>query len=448
MRTTARTSQGELRGRVEDGLVVFRGVRYAEVERFRPPRPVPAWTGVREALVDGPIAPQRPSRLEHVMGAPEPHDQAEDCLSLTITTPGVDDAARPVLVWLHGGAFLSGAGSWRWYGGHRLAREGDVVVVGVNYRLGALGYLRSPGLSEGNLGLRDQIAALRWVRDNIAAFGGDPSTVTVVGQSAGAHSVACLLGIPEARSLFRRAILQSPPMGLGLGDPRRARRSAERFLAGLASDPRTAEIPAILDAQQRVLRRQSGPLGMNTAPPFMPVAGAGVLPDRARWWEHVVRTAPDLDVILGWTGREMGAFYTTNPTFQRLRQIPTYGPRAADAVGEAVGSAVFARPTLRLASRLSAVGARVWAYQFDYAPAGSPFGACHCLELPLLFGTDADWADAPMLTGADPAEIADLGRRLRASWLSFARTGKPETDADLPWPEHTPTTRAVRHWSS
>jgi para-nitrobenzyl esterase len=237
--TTATTTTEQLRGQVEEGVVVFRGVPYARCERFGPPLPVTAWDGERAATEDGPVAPQLPSRLEPVMGAPDHHEQSEDCLSLTITTPGTA-GARPVLVWFHGGAWVSGAGSWKFYGGHRLAREGDVVVVTVNYRLGILGYLHSPGVSDGNLGLAEQLCALRWVHDNIAAFGGDPDAVTIAGQSAGAHSVQCLIGMPQTRGLFRRAIMQSSPAGLGLGSLRGARRAARRFAVRRRALHRTA----------------------------------------------------------------------------------------------------------------------------------------------------------------------------------------------------------------
>jgi para-nitrobenzyl esterase len=242
---TALTTTGLLRGQEEAGVVVFRCVPYAACDRFCPPVPAPAWEGEWQATADGPIAPQWPSRLEPVMGVPEFHEQSENCLNLTITTPGADDASRgtrPVLVWFHGGAWVSGAGSWRCYGGHRLARDGNVVVVAVDYRLGILGYLRSPGVSEGNLGLADQLAALQWVHDNIAAFGGDPDTVTIAGQSAGAHAVQCLLGMPDARKLFRRAIIQSSPAGLGLGSARIARKAAARFLTYLGADPGDIDI--------------------------------------------------------------------------------------------------------------------------------------------------------------------------------------------------------------
>ena len=185
----AQTALGNLRGVFTDGVAAFRGVPYAAPPigelRFAPAAPVRAWTGLRDATRHGPIAPQLPSRLSVAMGNfSRPHD--EDCLTLTICTPAPDGKARPVLVWLHGGAWISGAGSLDWYDGARLAREGDLVFVGVNYRLGALGWLHRPGIVDAEAGTSDMIAALAWVRDHIAGFGGDPASVTVMGQSAGA----------------------------------------------------------------------------------------------------------------------------------------------------------------------------------------------------------------------------------------------------------------------
>lgn len=444
MDTTATTEQGRLRGQVEDGVVVFRGVPYATCDRFRPPGPVATWQGERPATTDGPIAPQLPSRLEPVMGTPEPHEQSEDCLTLTITSPAIQ-GDRPVLVWFHGGAWVSGAGSWKWYGGHRLAREGDVVVVTVNYRLGMLGYLRSPGASEGNLGLADQLSALQWVRDNIAAFGGDPDAVTIAGQSAGAHSVLCLIGMPKARGLFQRAIIQSAPAGLGLGNPRGARRAANRFRDYLDGAPQTAPVSAILDAQSKVARTAAGRLQLNIATGITPVPGVGPLPDKAGWSEELDRGAPGLDVMIGTTAREMAAFYARNPAITRLRRVPFIGPIVADGIERLVGAAIFGRPGRLLADRLSRGGARVWMYRFDYAAPGSIFGAAHCIELPFLLGRDADWVTAPMLAGADPADLETLGQRVRAAWLGFVRTGAPAVEA---WPRYTAAAPAVYHWDA
>ena len=168
------------------------------------PSPCTPWQGVRDATRDGPIAPQGRSRLAHIMGDFE-RPQSEDCLTLNIWTPAPDSKKRPVMVWIHGGAFASGAGSLPWYSGESFAANGDIVAVSINYRLGALGFLCLPGVSDGNLGLLDQVAALRFVRDNIAAFGGDPDNVTVVGQSAGAASIAILMTMPRRARPVRAA---------------------------------------------------------------------------------------------------------------------------------------------------------------------------------------------------------------------------------------------------
>ena len=205
----ATTTAGDVRGkRLPEGVVRFAGIPYAAPpiggRRFRPPEPPAPWPGVKDALSFGPSAPQNVSATEMLMGAGQARPTSEDCLTLNIWTPGIDDARRPVLVWLHGGSFATGSGGVPWYHGTRLVTRGDVVVVTVNYRLGAFGFLHLADLlgdgfaGSGNVGLLDQIAALAWVRDNIAGFGGDPDRVTVFGESAGGMSVATLLAMPAA----------------------------------------------------------------------------------------------------------------------------------------------------------------------------------------------------------------------------------------------------------
>jgi para-nitrobenzyl esterase len=281
--TTIRTKQGALRGERGERYVVFRNVPYAgpaeKAARFASPQPAPSWNGVRDATSDGPIAPQNRSRLAHIMGDFE-RAQSEDCLSLTIWCPDPVPARCPVLVWLHGGAFTTGAGSLPWYSGESFARSG-LILVSANYRLGALGFLAVPGICPGNLGLLDQLAALRWVRENIAAFGGDSATVTVMGQSAGGGSIGALLAMPAARGLFRRAIMQSAALQRVNPSPDDAARTGRKFLEilGLSSDRpellREVPVDDLLAAQgelARVERRFADPVT-----PFRPLLDGRVV---------------------------------------------------------------------------------------------------------------------------------------------------------------------------
>lgn len=263
---TVNTQCGTLRGSQEGGLSVFRGIPYARPPvgplRFRPPQPPEPWGGVRDALRFGPAAPQDAqamgSMLDLGIGRTD-----EDCLYLNVWTPAPDAGGRPVMVWIHGGAFILGAGSQHLYDGATLARRGDVVVVTINYRLGALGFLplqdaQGQPLASGNEGLLDQIAALQWVQREIAAFGGDPGCVTIFGESAGAMSCAMLLGAPRARGLFQRAILQSGSANY-LSSPAAAAGTRAGVLRELGLTPQQAEAlmdlhaGRILGAQRRFL---------------------------------------------------------------------------------------------------------------------------------------------------------------------------------------------------
>jgi carboxylesterase type B len=258
------TRRGPVRGVAEGGLAVFRGLPFARPPvgplRFRPPEPPEPWSGVRDAARFGPSAAQNGALVGPLMSLGISRT-GEDCLYLNVWTPAADRGRRPVLVWIHGGAFVLGSGSQMLYDGATLARRGDVVVVTVNYRLGALGFLRLRDRfgerlpASGNEGLLDQVAALEWVRDEIAAFGGDPGNVTIFGESAGAMSCATLLGMPRARGLFHRAILQSGAANY-LWPRATASRIADQVLTDLAvASPEDlhAAAPARLLAAQRRL---------------------------------------------------------------------------------------------------------------------------------------------------------------------------------------------------
>ncbi|HMC53331.1 MAG TPA: carboxylesterase family protein, partial [Acidimicrobiales bacterium] len=281
------TRCGKLEGVERDGVRVFRGIPYARPpvgpRRFRAPQPAEPWTGVRDASKAGPAAPQVPGPTEQLMPGP-PLDTDEDCLTLNVWTPAAAGAQpRPVLVWIHGGGFLTGSGSLPIYNGRFLAARGDVVVVTINYRLGALGFLSHPALRDeesgaaGNWGLLDQIAALRWVRENIDAFGGDPGNVTVFGESAGAMSVGTLMGTPAAVGLFRRAIMES---GSPAATPaEEAAGTAESLLRAAGCNridsegARALPLGALLEAQQDLWARRGPGVGL----PLQPALDGAVL---------------------------------------------------------------------------------------------------------------------------------------------------------------------------
>lgn len=437
-RTVVTTTSGRVRGRTTGPVTAFRGIPYAKAERFASPQPVQPWTGVRDALEPGPAAPQHTSPLAHVMGdftVP----QSEDCLSLNVWSP--PGTGHPVLVFLHGGGFWTGGAGLPWYDGASLAAAGDVVVVTIAYRLGVLGFLRMPGVSEGNLGLRDQLAGLRWVHDNISAFGGDPSNVTVAGQSAGGYSILAMLSNPRAKGLFHRAILQSVPSGMPPGTEEESRKSNELLLKELGLGPsdgtRLLRTPVadLLRAQDAVAFGTARPL--NAIPPFQPVADGDLVQDdpvRAAG----ARTDAGIQVMLGNTRDEAAAYIVGDPAVEKLTQddlnkvaVQWFGNASrAEPRGRTVTQIVVDMCTQQLfrdsedelAKLLTERGAAPWRYQFDWSPSGSRYGACHCIELPFLLGSSGAWKDAPMLDGEQPAALT---AEVRRAWTSFARNGDP-----------------------
>ncbi|MEJ2871849.1 carboxylesterase family protein [Actinomycetospora sp. OC33-EN08] len=429
------TPSGPVRGRVhaDGGVVEFLGLRYAQAERFGAPVPEPAWDDVRDARNPGPQCPQLASRMDAIAGPSNADElgQDEDCLRLSVRAPADvrPDERLPVLMWIHGGAYVIGGVDLSWYDTARLVREGRVVAVGVGYRLGVLGWLRSPGVSPGNLGLADLAAALHWIHRHIAAFGGDPDAVTLVGESAGAHAIACLMGAPDLRPLFHRVVLQSGQLGLGLGTERSAARVAGYVDDALdGADPRTVGVDALLEAQRRAMVRHAGPGGINSSPAFTPVAGIAPLVGVSAADPWVAAAHSGHPMIIGTTLDEANTFVHIAPPLRRLRRrFPT-----AVGVGSRLAThRVFTWPAQRLATRAAAAGTTVSTYRFTWSAPDSDLGACHAIELPFLFGGREAWQEAPMLAGASwDDDVEPLGRSLRRWWLDFV-TGR-ESAAQTP----------------
>lgn len=468
-RPVVRTAAGAVRGRWERGTAVFRGVPFAEppvgAARFQAPRPVRAWEGTREASAFGPPPPQEPG-FQDPGAAPAPG--GDDWLTVNVWTPDPDPAtARPVMVWIYGGAYKLGHSAQPGYDARRIARDGDVVVVTFNYRVGMEGFARIEG-APANRGLLDQVAALEWVAENIAAFGGDPGQVTVLGESAGAGSVASLMTMERARGLFRRAVAQSVPgpffsdaLAWDVGRELAAQAGRRPTAADLAGvDPHR-----LTEAGQALAARMGGYTdrwgrAAPTLTPFSPVVDGDVLP--ATPWEALAAgAARDVDLLTGHNRDEFRLFMAMSGTLDgitderataTLRMLAPGGEAGERAYRAAYPDAtpaelfervqtdwLFAVPTLRLAEAQRAGGGRAHVYELTWpAPGlGGTLGACHALDVPLLFGTfDADLGRLAFGEAGVTAEAEELSARFRRSWTSFARTGDPgwpayDTDARL-----------------
>lgn len=457
MKPTATTSYGAVRGLTgPDSITAFKGIPYAAPpigsNRFAPPEPPSAWTGVREAESYGPTVPKGVSKSPYASLIPDLLIPGEDCLNLNVWTPD-PGACLPVMVWIHGGAFTTGAGSLPLYDGAHFARDG-VVLVTINYRLGADGFLLLDNGSA-NCGLLDQIAALQWVRDNISAFGGDPDNVTVMGESSGAMSIGCLLAMPQAAGLFGRAILQSGAAQHTLSRPS-AQLIAEQLGAMLGVAPSAEAIaevplPALLEAQMDLSLavfatpdpQRFGEAALNLMP-FEPAVDGQVLPaaplERIAAGESAV-----VDVLVGTNTEEFRLFLTPSGMIDAVSDdvlrgaVTRYGLDPGQAVpvyqdghpnasaGEllaAIATDWFYRvPAIRLAEAHLAQGA-TYVYEFGWQPPtfGGRLGACHASEIPFVFDNLHEHSLAGLIGQAPPQETADA---MHAAWVAFATSGSP-----------------------
>ncbi|MFJ9565301.1 carboxylesterase/lipase family protein [Streptomyces fuscichromogenes] len=463
------TTAGAVRGRREEDLSVFRGIPYGQPPvgeaRFAAPRPVLPWDGVREASAFGPPPPQEPLGPDPVPSGGVP--AGDDWLTVNVWTPAADAAAhRPVMVWIYGGAYKFGSADDPAYDAGRLSRDGDLVVVTLNYRVGIEGFARIEG-APANRGLLDQVAALEWVRENITAFGGDPDQVTVFGESAGAGSIAALMAMDRARGLFRRAIAQSVP-GTFFSDALAADiagtiagelglRPTVADLAGV--DPRKLTgAGAAVSARMREYAHRWGPVAL-TPTAFSPVVDGEVL-TTTPWASLEAGSARDVELVVGHNRDEFRLFLLLGGLLGRVDDglassaMGLFGPgpdagqayrtafpqASAEQLFELVQSDwLFRMPSLHLAEAHAAGGGRTHMYELTWAaPAnGGVLGACHGLDVPLTFGVYGGLG--AMLIGPEPSpETEALSARFRSAWSAFATTGDPG------WPAYESGQRLVQ----
>ncbi len=464
------TTSGKILGYKNSGIFIFRGIPYAAppvgVNRFAPPQPVKPWTSIRDATQNSPIVPQIPGLPEFTVSN---WKQSEaDCLTLNIWTPGLDDKKRPVMFWVHGGALKGGSNAD--YDGQAIATRGDVVVVNINYRLGALGFLYVPGKTA-NVGLLDQVAALKWVIENIEAFGGDPSNITLFGESAGALSISCLMTMPSARGLFKRVILQSNVCTPNRSRPEYGEAVGRNLFALLGISYGDLDALRSVDVEKLLLAYQQVTLSrfvFDTYPPFI---DGDVIPVHP--YIAIQRgEARDIEMIAGTNESEGSLFSLIDPNIDKIDETelrkriryfrsnigeddPVVDRIYSLYAGE-IGSPPF--DTLRYAweqfntdyffrvpvrqylDAQSQHQPNVYSYLFSWKnPELSPkLGATHGLEIAFVFGsfTGIDGVNTLKLFPRKTEQSARLSSQMMDAWINFARDGNPNHQNIPEWPKY------------
>lgn len=477
----AETRTGKVRGTVSDGINIFKGIPYGAptggANRFRKPQPPQAWSGVRDAVLYPNMAPQPPAPIRGLFASwTDPTTINEDCLGLNVWTPGLRDGGkRPVMVWFHGGDFASLSGSRSVFDGTRLARRGDVVLVTVNHRLNAFGFLYLgqvlPEFADSaNAGMLDLVAALEWVRDNIAEFGGDPGNVTIFGQSGGGGKVATMMAMPAGKGLFHRAIIQSGTYArnahLQAMSTEVATMHAHTLLAALdlkPEDPRKLlDVPmeALVAATVKTAQGKGRTV-------WRPVADGKNLPAGPSW-PAAPDVSADVPLMVGTTATEMSMLMgTPRPEMfdldekgMREQLSRWFNPAQLDEVVAAFRrkspnatpgrlyfdistSVVFRRGAWRHCDLKAAQGkAPVYLYEIDWVTPvdGGKWGSPHSMEHPFVFDNVALSASMVGTSQAEPQKIAD---QISPTWIAFARTGNPNNGAIPHWPAYTVPDRTI-----
>jgi para-nitrobenzyl esterase len=475
MDAVVKTRSGEVRGNVHEGVNTFKGIPYAAPpfgpNRFQPPQPVEPWNGKRDALEYGPTVPKPPYFPPFDALLPEPAIPGEDCLNLNIWSPDLGAAKLPVMVWIHGGGFANGSGAITAYDGSNFARDG-IVCVTINYRLGVDGFLFLDN-GQANLGLLDQVAALEWVQDNIAAFGGDPGNVTIFGESAGAMSIGTLLSMPRAAGLFRRAIAESgaghhvisSETALKLSHYLAKKLGVEHSLEAIAAVSVSRLLQAQVELSGEVFNNPDPALWGEAAAnlmPFEPVIDGTIIP--ARPIDRIFAGAgANVDVMVGTNAEEQRLFLVPNGVIGHITDgvvagtVAAYGlpvektlatyrsSRPNASPGELLSALVtdwfYRIPAIRLAEAHTKSKSATYMYEFAWR---SPqfdglLGACHSLEIAFVFDTLDKEGLEPVMGANPPQQLADT---MHAAWATFATTGDPG------WPEYDLSRRATMRFDT
>lgn len=463
------TNSGKVEGYREKDLEIFKGIPFAEPPigdlRFMAPVAKTPWGGLLNATEYGPCGFQGYSILEKYFGKLKP--ESEDCLNLNIWTPKADDKKRPVMVWFHGGAFIFGGGKNPLYDGSILAQRGDVVVITINYRLGAFGFLYIPEVTI-NAGILDQALALKWIHDNIASFGGDPNNITIFGESAGAYSVVTLPVMPAAKGLFKRVIAESAPFI----DARTSNKISKNLMRGLKI--KKGDIDALRKIPPEKIIEVQNKITANDLLAFRPMIDGKTIPI------HPLKAfkngeCQDIDFMIGSNLEEAKLFTALDPSMMNLSEeewekrifgflalmgikadkskemVETYrmaregiystaNKEIANAI---ITDMMFRISTIDLLEARSKHQINNYNYMFTWPSPGfgGNLGACHAVEIPFVFNR-FDIPGMDQFCGTGP-EARALGEKIIDAWISFARTGNPNHEGLPDWPAYDIETRAT-----
>lgn len=466
------TKSGKVQGYSEKGIEVYKGIPYAEPPigdlRFRPPVAKEPWDGVLDATKYGPCAPQGYIIFEEMFGKLEP--ESEDCLTLNIWTPVADGEKRPVMFWIHGGAFISGGSAYEFYDGLALAKRGNVVVVTINYRLGALGFLYIPEITS-NVGILDQALALNWVHDNIEAFGGDPDNITIFGESAGGYSVLTLPVMPQAKGLIRRVIAQSSPAI----EPEVSERSTKGFMRKLKIKKGDIETLRTIPPE-RIIEAQNEFIGVDPTNlmAFRPLIDGDTIP------KHPLKAFRDgdlknIDFMIGTNLDEVKLFTYPDPGIKQMvksggenaivallatsgvdnnksREIidiyknarkAKFSIEPFDLLDAVSTDGMFRVSTIRFLEAQSKHQPNTYTYMFTFPSPqfNGALGCPHFIDIPFVFNT-FDVPGIPDFVGKSP-NIDNLCEKVMDAWIAFAHTGNPNHDGLPEWTSYDRKKRAT-----
>lgn len=424
MMTECSCSAGRFTGFASEGCIQYKGIRYASSERFCPPVPY-TYGGVHECTTPAPYCPQREARIEGVLlgidYAKVPWEESCQYLSVTVPEGTSPDSKLPVMVWYHGGAYKNGGCENYIYYRSKMSKEQNVIIVGVNYRLSVWGFVRDKEGNLANLGLLDSIEGLRWVKQNISAFGGDPDNITIFGQSAGADIVRCIILSEGTDDLFSKAIIQSAPFGAYT----LTRKDMDRkVLEELNSVPADAPQDVILDAEGSILKHvteESYAKEMVFGPHF----GVFPLPEEEEIPKVLKERAPRHPILIGSNRKEVMAYVAGEKQLRRLWKLHIARGYIRKVSGRNTEN-IFRAPSRKYAELYSSYGGTVYHYDFRWMDGKYP-GPCHGSELLMLFGADHFNGDRALMMGLTADDINATGSKMRDIWCGFARDGSVGT---------------------